>query len=478
MSDCPKLKDQNRGNKTGNMSGIGEARGKAYVLGGGNANPDLNVITGTFLLNNHYASVVFDSGVDRNFVSTTLSTLLDIVPDNLDVSYVVELADGRISKTITMLRGCTLGLLGHPLDINLMPVELGSFDVIIGMDWLVNYHAVIVYDEKIMRIPYGDEVLIVQSLSEDLPGLPPTRQVEFQIDLVPGAAPVTRAIDYDYYELNKLTVKNRYPLPRIDDIFNQLQGSSIYSKIDVRSGYHQRRVRDEDIPKTAFRTCYGHYEFQVIPFGLTNALAVFMDLINQGLGAVLMQEKKVISDASRQLKQDSLSSEKRKSGDSLRRERKRIMELKIRVVGDAQLTGQEIIHETTEKIIQIKKRIQAVHDRQKSYADRRRKPLKFQVEDKVMLKVSPWKGVIRFGKRRKLNPRYIGPFKIPAKVGMVAYQLELPEQLSRVHSTFHVLNLKKRFVDETLAIRLDEIQIDNKLNFIEESIEIMDQEVK
>nr|GFA58768.1 putative reverse transcriptase domain-containing protein [Tanacetum cinerariifolium] len=126
-------------------------------------------------------------------------------------------------------------------------------------------------------------------------------------------------------------------------------------------------------------------------------------------------------------------------------------------VGDAQLTGIEIIHETTKKIFQIKKRIQATHDRQKSYSDRRRKPLEFEVRDKVMLKVSPWKWVIHFGKWGKLNPRYIGPFKILAKVGMVAYQLELPEQLSQVHNTFQVSNLKKCFFDEPLAIPLDEI---------------------
>ncbi|GJV44560.1 putative reverse transcriptase domain-containing protein [Tanacetum coccineum] len=143
-------------------------------------------------------------------------------------------------------------------------------------------------------------------------------------------------------------------------------------------------------------------------------------------------------------------------------------------VGDTQLTGLEIVHETTEKIIQIKKRIQAARDRQKIYADRRRKPLEFEVEDKVMLKVSPWKRVIRFGKRGKLNPHYIGPFKILAKVGTLAYRLELPKQLSRVHSTFHVSNLKKCLIDEPLAILLEEIQIDDKLNFIEEPIEIMD----
>ncbi|GJV37525.1 putative reverse transcriptase domain-containing protein [Tanacetum coccineum] len=130
-------------------------------------------------------------------------------------------------------------------------------------------------------------------------------------------------------------------------------------------------------------------------------------------------------------------------------------------VRDSQLTGPYIIHETTEKIVQIKSRIQAARDRQKSYADVRRKPFEFQVGDKVMLKVSPWKGVIRFGKRGKLNPCYIGPFKIVAKVGTIAYRLELPEQLSRVHSMFHVLKLKKCMAEEPLDIPLDEIQIDD-----------------
>ncbi|GJR32452.1 hypothetical protein Tco_1108684 [Tanacetum coccineum] len=147
-------------------------------------------------------------------------------------------------------------------------------------------------------------------------------------------------------------------------------------------------------------------------------------------------------------------------------------------VGDAQLTGPELIHETTKKIFQIKQRIQAARDRQKSYADVRHKPLEFQVGDRVMLKVSPWKWVVHFDKRGKLNPRYIRPFKMLAKVGTIAYRLEIPQQLSGVHSTFHVSNLKKCLSDEPLAVPLEEIHIDDKLCFVEELVEIMDHKVK
>ncbi|GJV77283.1 putative reverse transcriptase domain-containing protein [Tanacetum coccineum] len=294
--DCPKVKNQNRGNK----ARVPDARGKAYVLGGGDANPGSNTVTGTFLLNDHHAYMLFDSGANRSFISNTFSALLDIIPSAFDISYAIELADGRTSKTNTVLRGS-------------------------------KNHAVIVCDEKIVCIPYGNEILIVQGdksdkekestlsiiscekakkytekevFPEDLPGLSPIRQVEFQIDLVPGAALIARApyrlaplemeelMCIDYRELNKLTIKNRYPLLRINDLFDQLQGSSVYSKIDLRFGYHQLRVRDEDIPKTAFRTRYGHYEFQAMPFGLSNAPAVFIDLINrvQFLGHVIDSE--------------------------------------------------------------------------------------------------------------------------------------------------------------------------------------------
>ncbi|GJS11984.1 putative reverse transcriptase domain-containing protein [Tanacetum coccineum] len=309
-SECPKLRNQNCRNKTENN----EAKARAYVIGGGGANPDSNIVTGTFLLNIRYASMLFESGADRSFVLTTFSALLNVIPSTLDVSYVVELADGITSEVNMILRGCTLGLLGHPFDIDLMPVELGSFDIIISMDWLAKYHAVIVCDKKIIRIPYGDEVLVIEGdrcnggsklklsiilCTKTQKYIQKGCQVYLAQELSdkefirpsssPWGAPVLFVkkkdgyfqMCIDYHELNKLTVKNRYPLPIIDDLFDQLQGSRVYSKIDLRSGYHQLRVREEDIPKMAFRTRYGHYKFQVMPFGLTNALAVFMDLMNR-----------------------------------------------------------------------------------------------------------------------------------------------------------------------------------------------------
>ncbi|GJT01974.1 putative reverse transcriptase domain-containing protein [Tanacetum coccineum] len=135
-------------------------------------------------------------------------------------------------------------------------------------------------------------------------------------------------------------------------------------------------------------------------------------------------------------------------------------------VREIQLTGPEIVQETTEKIVQIKQRMQVARGRQKSYADLKRKPMEFQVGDKVMLKVLPRKGVVRFGKRGKLNPRYVGPFKVLEKVRSVAYKLELPEELSRVHNTFHVSNLKKCYADEPLAVPLDGLHFNDKLQFV------------
>ncbi|GJW27217.1 putative reverse transcriptase domain-containing protein [Tanacetum coccineum] len=267
--DCRSTTTANNAN---NQRGTGSGQkptcyeSKVYAVRHVGTNPDSNVVTGTFLLNNYYASILFDTGANRSFVSTAFSSQIDITPNALDHYYDVELADKRII----------------------------SFDAIIGMDWLVKYQAIIVCAEKIVRIPWGNETLIFHSdgsnrgneahfpdvFPEDLPGLPPTRQVEFQIDLILGAAPVAQEpyrfelsqmkelseqlkelsdkgfirpssspwgapvlfvkkkdgsfrMCIDYRELNKLTVKNHYPLLRIDNLFDQLKGSSVYSKIDL-----------------------------------------------------------------------------------------------------------------------------------------------------------------------------------------------------------------------------------------------------
>nr|GEV20425.1 hypothetical protein [Tanacetum cinerariifolium] len=567
-NECPKLRNQNCGNKTRNMTGNSKAKSRAYTIGGGGANPDSNII-----------------------------------------------------------KGCTLGLLGHPFNIDLMPVEPGSFDVIVGMDWLVKYHTVIVCDEKIILYLAQvttkktddkseekrlEDVPIIRDFSEvfleDLPGLPPTRQVKFQIDLVPGAAPV------------------------------------------ARSPYC---LAPSEMQELSTQTRYGHYEFQVIPFGLTNEPAIFMDLMNQvcktyldkfmiifiddiliyfkhkkehegylKLVLRLLKEEKLFAKFSRcefwlsavkflghvidskgihvdpekiesikdwaspktpietcqflglvaeERKEENyiaedlhgminklephadgmlclnnrswiscygdlralIMHESHKSkysthtgSDKMYQDLKR-HEVPVLIISyqdgrfashfwrsfhkalgtrlDISTAYHPQIDGPSERTIQIlediyhtsikaapfealygrkcrlpicwaESRIQAARDRQKSYTDVRRKPLEFQVGDKVMLKVTPWKEVICFGKRGKLNPRYIRPFEIIAKVGTISYRIELIKKLSRVHSTFHVLNLKKYLSDETLAIPLDEIQIDNKFHFIKEPVKIMDRE--
>ncbi|GJY88223.1 putative reverse transcriptase domain-containing protein [Tanacetum coccineum] len=478
----------------------------------------------------------------------------------------------------------------------------------------------------------------------------------------------------EYRELHKLTTKN---LLRIDDLFDWLQVSRYFSKIDIRSGYHQLRVHGEDILKTAFRTPYGHFKFAVMPFGLTNAPSIFMDLKNrvckpyldkffilfiddiliyskskedhqvylklvlemlkkEKLGKVenataemlcglnqLMERKECGVKAEHQRpsgllqqpeipdwKWDNITMDfitklpRTKNGhdtiwvivdrltksahflviredysmekmarlyideivarhgvpvsiisdrdgrftsrfwqtlqkalgtrldmsttyhpqmDGQSEHTIQTLEDMLRAcvidfggswdvhlplaefsynnsyhssircapfealygrkcrspvlwaeIGESRLIGPELVQETTDKVVLIKEKLKAARDRQKSYADNRRKPLEFEVGDQVLLKVSPWKGVIRFGKKGKLAPRYVGPFEILERVGPVAYRLRLPEELSSVHDTFHVSNLKKCLADANLHVPLDEIKVDKTLRFVKEPVEIME----
>ncbi|GJY08686.1 putative reverse transcriptase domain-containing protein [Tanacetum coccineum] len=549
---------------------------------------------------------------------------IDITPSTLDHYYDVKLVDGRIIGLNTILRGCTLNFLNHLFNINLMPVELSSFDAIIYMDWLAKYQVVIETEDK-SKEKRLEDVPIIQDFSdvfpEDLPGLPLTRQVEFRIDLVPGAAPI----------------------PKVQFLGHVIDSKGIHvnpAKIDS--------IKDWASPKspTEIHQFLGLAGAPILALPeRSEDFIIYCDASIKGLGTVLMQREKVIANASLQLKiheknymthdlelravteaqkPENLKNEdvggmliknakdpkknrmeklephadgtlcfnsrsllpcygdlrsvimheflKSKYsihlgsnkmyqdmkklywwpnmkadiatysalGTSLdmstayhpqtdRQSERTIQTLKDMLhafvinfrkgwvnhlplvefsynnsyhasikaapfealygrkcrspicwaeVREVQLTSLDLVQETTEKIVQIKQRMQAARDRQKSYADLKRKLMEFQIKDKVMLKVLPWKGVIRLGKRGKFNPRYVGPFKVLEKVGEVAYKLELPEELNRVHNTFHVSNLKKCYADEPLAILLDGLHFDDKLQFVEEPVEIVDHEVK
>ncbi|KAL0558790.1 hypothetical protein IC582_003372 [Cucumis melo] len=369
---------------TGNAQNQGAGaphQGRVFATNKTEAERAGTVVTGTLPVLGHYALVLFDSGSSHSFISSAfvLHARLEVEPLHHVLSVSTPFGECMLSKE--KVKACQIEIAGHVIEVTLLVLDMLDFDVILGMDWLAANHASIDCSRKevtfnppsmasfkfkgggsrslpqvisairasklLSQGTWGILVSVVDtrevdvSLSsepvvrdypdvfpEELPGLPPHREVEFAIELEPGTVSISRApyrmapaelkelkvqlqelldkgfirpsvspwgapvlfvkkkdgsmrLCIDYRELNKVTVKNRYPLPRIDDLFDQLQEATVFSKIDLRSGYHQLRIKDGDVPKTAFRSRYGHYEFIVMSFGLTNAPAVFMDLMNR-----------------------------------------------------------------------------------------------------------------------------------------------------------------------------------------------------
>ncbi|KAL0546488.1 hypothetical protein IC582_016398 [Cucumis melo] len=369
---------------TGNAQNQGAGaphQGRVFATNKTEAERAGTVVTGTLPVLGHYALVLFDSGSSHSFISSAfvLHARLEVEPLHHVLSVSTPSGECMLSKE--RVKACQIEIAGHVIEVTLLVLDMLDFDVILGMDWLSANHASIdcsrkevtfnppsmasfkfkgggskslpqvisairaskllsqgtwgilasVVDTREADVSLSSEPVVrdyPDVFPEELPGLPPHREVEFAIELEPGTVPISRApyrmapaelkelkvqlqelldkgfirpsvspwgapvlfvkkkdgsmrLCIDYRELNKVTVKNRYPLPRIDDLFDQLQGATVFSKIDLRSGYHQLRIKDGDVPKTAFRSRYGHYEFIVMSFGLTNAPAVFMDLMNR-----------------------------------------------------------------------------------------------------------------------------------------------------------------------------------------------------
>ncbi|GKA10041.1 putative reverse transcriptase domain-containing protein [Tanacetum coccineum] len=354
---------------------------------------------------------------DDPVTSIVDSTYLNILDNINDLSYFRE--NAIIASTNEVVDNMNEHLLekfqGEDM-IDLHAIKLGSFDVVIGMDWLSKYHAKILCDKKVVHIPINGETLIIRVeldrnsivkrisqrfFPEDLPGLPPVRQVEFPIDLIPGAAPVARTP----YRLAP----------------SEMQDQGLHvdpAKIEA--------VKNWTSPTTPTE----------IWLSLQNALGYSIDM-SPGISSKTMDKVEEHSKHSR-LATVCVIDFRGKVGSPVC----------WAEVGDSQLTGPEIIQETTKKIIQIRQRLQAAIDRQRSYAN------------------------------RNAYPDTFGPLSNLERISPVAYKLELPEELSSIHNTFHVSNLKKCLSDESLVIPMKELQLDDKLNFVEEPVEVMDREIK
>ncbi|GJY71288.1 putative reverse transcriptase domain-containing protein, partial [Tanacetum coccineum] len=419
QKDCPKLKNKDGGN--GSAQGWVYAVGNAEKKGNASRDPDSNVVTGTFLLNNCYASILFDTSADRSFISSAFSSLINIVPTLLGNSYDVELADGKIVGVDTIIRGYTLNFLNHPFNIDLMPVELGSFNFIIGR--LVKKMS---RRDRISAKKEEDksegkqlkDVTVVQDFPEvfpeDLPGLPLARPVEFHIDLILGAAPVARApYRLAPSEMKELSEQLQVFRQGISKPSYRLGEPYIYSKIDLRSGYHQLRVREQDIPKTDSRTRYGSLEYSgSCPFGLNKSTADkrkwYEENILRHFGIAL--KEKLLCQFSKCEFLDS-----------------KVVVLNAEREGDCMLLDNIKIYGEEYNTHDLELGISGVCS--KDMIDKRatlilkREAMEFEVRDRVYAQ------------------------GLTLERGCTI-RLELPQELSRVHHNFHVSNMKKCYADE------------------------------
>ncbi|GJY99984.1 putative reverse transcriptase domain-containing protein, partial [Tanacetum coccineum] len=623
------------------------ARGRAFMLGAEEACQEPNIVMGTFTLNNHYATTLFDSGADYSFVSTTFIPLLGIEPSDLGFSYEIEIASGQLVEIDKVIKGYKLEIEGCMFDINFIPFGSESFDLIIGMDWLSNHKVEIICHEKVVRIPLPDgKVLRVirerpEKKMRHVMSAKAKEQKKEEIVVVRDF-PETReehevylGIVLELLKKEKLYAKFskcEFWLREVQFLGHVINGDGIHvdpSKIEAvknwkaprtpsevhsflgLAGYYRRFI--ENFSKIAKSLTiltqksktfdWGKEQeraFQTLKDKLCNApvlalpdgsedFVVYCNASGLGLGCVLMQRGKVIAYASRQLKiheknyttydlelgavvftlkiwrhyfdydceiryhpsKENVVANALSRKERMKPKRVRAMNMTLQSsikskilaaqeeasdeskgltlimdeaheskyyvhpgadkmyydLKDRTSSGHDTIWVNVDRLTKsahlltmredynmnrlarlylneivtrhgIKDRLKAARDRQKSYANKRRKPLEFRVSDYVLLKVSPWKGVVRFGKKGKLSPRFVGPFEITKRIGPVAYRLRLFEELNGVHDMFHVSNLKKCLADPTLQVPLDEIQVDANLNFVEEPVEILEREFK